>query len=111
MAVGSSTPTASSTIWRPTSPRPANVAAQNHEITERLEGLLEQAREELGDGPNWPVDPGIDVPATARPIGLVDDPKLLIPRPGKTGSAAHEPPIKTKKVAPPPPDWVRPSNW
>ncbi len=48
-----------------------DVAARNREITERLEGLLDQAREELGDGPNWPVDPGIDVPATARPIGLV----------------------------------------
>ena len=88
-----------------------DVAAQNREITERLEGLLDQAREELGDGPNWPVDPGIDVPPTARPIGLVADPKLLIPRPGKTGSAAHEPPIQTKEVAPPPPDWVRPPNW
>ena len=88
-----------------------DVAADNPEVVTLLEGLLEKARGELGDGPVWPVDPGIQLPPTARPIGQVDSPRLLIPRPGKSGEAAHEPPIQTKTVAPPPSGWERPANW
>ena len=89
----------------------SDVAAENSNVVERLEGLLEKARAELGDGPVWPVDPGIKLPPTARPIGRVENPKLLIPRHGKTGDEAHEPPIQTKTTPPPPPGWKPPANW
>ena len=89
----------------------SDVAAENSNVVERLEGLLEKARAELGDGPVWPVDPGIKLPPTARPIGRVENPKLLIPRHGKTGDEAHEPPIQTKSTPPPPPGWKPPANW
>lgn len=89
----------------------SDVAAENSNVVERLEGLLEKARAELGDGPVWPVDPGIKLPSTARPIGRVENPKLLIPRHGKTGDEAHEPPIQTKTTPPPPPGWKPPANW
>jgi arylsulfatase A-like enzyme len=88
-----------------------DVASDNPDIVERLEGLLDKARSELGDGPIWPVDPGIQLPPTARPIGRVENPKLLIPRHGKTGDAAHEPPIQDKQLPPPPKGWKRPDNW
>ena len=89
----------------------SDVSAENSEVVERLEGLLEKARTELGDGPVSPLDPGIKLPPTARPIGHVDSPKLLIPRHGKTGDAAHEPPIQTKTTPPPPEGYKRPANW
>ena len=89
----------------------SDVSAGNSEIVKRLEGLLENARTELGDGPVWPVDPGIKLPPTARPIGRAGSPKLLIPRHGKTGDAAHEPPIQTKTTPPPPEGYKRPANW
>ena len=89
-----------------------DVAAENVETAARLEGLLEKGREEIGDGPVWPNDPGIRLPATARPIGKIDRaPRLLIPRRGAEGEAAHEPPIRTKTTSPPPKDYVRPDNW
>ena len=89
----------------------SDVSAENSEVVERLEGLLEKARTELGDGPVSPLDPGIQLPATARPIGRAGSPKLLIPRHGKTGDAAHEPPIQTKTTPPPPEGYKRPANW
>ncbi len=89
----------------------SNVSVENSEVVERLEGLLENARAELGDGPVWPIDPGIKLPPTARPIGRIENPKLLIPRHGKTGDAAHEPPIQTKTTPPPPKGWKPPANW
>jgi len=89
-----------------------DVAAENADTVVRLEGLIEKGRRELGDGPIWPLDPGIELPPTARPIGKIEhQPKLLIPRHGREGDAAHEPPIRTRKTPRPPPDFVRPENW
>ncbi len=89
-----------------------DVAAENAEVVARLRGLIEKGREEIGDGPVWPNDPGIRLPPTARPIGKIErKPKLLIPRHGAPGEAAHEPPIRTKTTPPPPKDYVRPDNW
>ncbi len=90
-----------------------DVANNNEEIAARLSGLLDRARESLGDGPVWPIDPGIAVPASARPIGRIDrEPKLLIPRHGLEGAGAHDPPVRTKVVeTSPPPGYVRPRNW
>ena len=83
------------------------------EVVARLSTLLEKGRETLGDGPQWPGDPGIALPESARPIGKIDrQPKLLIPRHGLSGAAAHEPPIRTKTVeVNRPPAYVRPPNW
>jgi len=87
-------------------------AADESEVVARLEALIEKGREEIGDGPLWPNDPGIRLPATARPIGKISgQPRLLIPRHGKEGEAAHEPPIRDKTTPPPPKDYVRPDNW
>ena len=90
-----------------------DVAAGNPEATARLEALLRTGRESIGDGPVWPLDPGIALPSSARPIGRITrEPKLLIPRHGETGSAAHEPPVQTKTVdTKVPPDYKRPANW
>lgn len=89
-----------------------DMADENPAVVARLEGLLEKGRAEIGDGPLWSGDPGIQLPATARPIGKIDrQPKLLIPRHGLEGDAAHEPPIRTKTTAPAPADFVRPDNW
>lgn len=90
-----------------------DLASEQPEVVERLTGLLEDARENLGDGPVWPIDDGIRLPSTARPIGKIDRrPALLIPRHGATGDAAHEPPVRTKTVkTDPPPGYERPENW
>lgn len=90
-----------------------DMAAEQPEVVERLQGLLEDARRNLGDGPVWPTDDGIRVPPTARPIGKIDRrPALLIPRHGAEGDAAHEPPVRTKTVRTnPPPGHQRPENW
>ena len=88
-------------------------AANHPEVKERLQSLLEHAREALGDGPVWPGDPGIALPPTARPIGTISrSPELLIPRHGASGSAAHAPPVRTKTTnVTPPPGFQRPANW
>lgn len=90
-----------------------NLAAGAPETAARLGALLERGRETVGDGPVWPGDPGIRLPPTARPIGRIErEPKLLIPRPGAEGSAAHAPPVRTKTVeVTPPPGYERPANW
>ena len=90
-----------------------DLAPERPEVVERLNGLLEGARQNLGDGPVWPTDDGIQLPATARPIGKIDRrPALLIPRHGADGDAAHEPPVRTKTVkTDPPPGFQRPENW
>ena len=88
--------------------------AETHpEVRARLESLLDQARETLGDGPVWPGDTGISLPPTARPIGkIARSPELLIPRHGASGSAAHEPPNRGKTTnVTPPSDYQRPANW
>ena len=88
-------------------------ASAHPEVKTRLQSLLEQARETLGDGPVWPGDAGISLPPSARPIGrIARPPELLIPRHGMEGSAAHEPPIRDKTTnVTPPPDFKRPANW
>ncbi len=84
-----------------------DLAAANPEVKAHLTGLLEEARATIGDGPVWPIDPGIQLPDSARPIGRIErEPKLLIPRHGATGDAAHEPPVRTKTV-----DTVEPSGY
>ncbi len=90
-----------------------NVAAELPEVADRLAAMLEQGRAEVGDGPVWPVDPGIALPPTARPIGMIASrPELLIPRPDATGDAAHEPPVRAKTVQTErPPGYQRPPNW
>ncbi len=90
-----------------------DVAPGNPETVMRLTDLLDKARASLGDGPVWPTDPGISLPASARPVGKIRvNPKLLIPRHGIEGAAAHEPPVRTKVVETnPPADYVRPPNW
>ena len=91
----------------------ADVAGGNPETVARLEGLLHEARNQLGDGPVWPIDPGLALAETARPVGKIDrEPELLIPRHGLEGAAGHEPPVRTKTVKTnPPPGYERPPNW
>ena len=88
-------------------------ASEEPEVMARLSALLHEGRKTLGTGPQWPIDPGIELPETARPIGKIDrEPKLLIPRHGLSGDAAHEPPVRTKTVeVSSPADYVRPPNW
>ena len=89
-----------------------DLAADHPDEVTRLEGLLEKGRKEVGNGPQWPNEPGVQLPLTARPIGKIDrTPRLLIPRHGEEGDAAHEPPNRSKTVAPPPEGYVRPYNW
>ena len=79
-----------------------DVAADHPEVVAKLEAYLEQARADLGDGD---AHPG----ANTRPPGKATSPKFLIPRPGKTGAAAHEPVYKgSLKRAP---NFKRPPNW
>lgn len=91
----------------------ADRSGEESEVVARLSELLEEGRETLGDGPQSPLDPGIELPETARPIGKIDrQPKLLIPRHGLSGEAAHQPPVRTKTVdVDRPPGYVRPPNW
>ncbi len=88
-------------------------ANTNPEVKARLALLLEQGRETIGDGPVWPIDPGISLPPTVRPVGRIErEPRLLIPRHGAKGQAAHEPPVRTKTVdVKRPPGYERPENW
>jgi arylsulfatase A-like enzyme len=88
-------------------------ANANPEVKAQLAALLEQGRETIGDGPVWPIDPGISLPPTARPIGKIErEPRLLIPRHGTTGQQAHQPPVRTKTAnVEAPPGYQRPENW
>ena len=89
-----------------------DLASEKPEVRDRLAGLLEQARDSLGDGPTWPERPGVELPPSARPIGRIGrQPKLLIPRPGASGDAAHAPPIRGTVEVEPPPGYKRPLNW
>lgn len=87
-----------------------DVSADHPEIVARLQAVLTAARQELGDGPADPLQPGAQPAATARPIGKEPNPRFLIPRPGQTGDAAHAPVIQGP-LPKPAADWVRPDNW
>ena len=70
--------------------------AKDHpEVVRRLQALLAKARADLGDGAKRG--------ANCRPVGVASDPRTILPRPGKTGPAAHAPgrpapqPPRTKK--------------
>ena len=88
-------------------------AKGNPEVAARLAALLEHARQSIGDGPVWPIDLGIALPGTARPIGRIGrEPKLLIPRHDTRPDKAHEPPVRDKVVSVErPPGYQRPENW
>ena len=63
-----------------------NTASRNPEVVARMERLLERAKEDL------------DNPANCRPVGRAEAPlRFLIPRPGRTGDAAHFPVSATAK--------------
>ena len=89
-----------------------DMAADHPKIVSELNALLARARQELGDGPIWPNDPGIQLPATARPVGFIErTPMLLIPRHGADGEAAHHPPNRDRTTSPQPANFKRPANW
>lgn len=87
-----------------------DVAAEHPEVVEELRQALETARRELGDGPADPLRGEPELPAGARPVGTVESPRFLIPRPGQTGEAAHAPVIQGPLPKPETP-WIRPENW
>ena len=90
-----------------------DAASEHPDVKARLATLLEEGRETIGDGPVWPLDPGISLPASARPVGEINrEPRLLLPRHGMTGESAHAPPVRSKTVnIQPPPGYERPANW
>jgi arylsulfatase A-like enzyme len=60
-----------------------NVAKQHPDVVARLEKLLAQAREDLGDGGT--------AGKNCRPVGVAKNPRTLLPRPGVEGDAAYAP--------------------
>jgi len=60
-----------------------NVAAQHPEVVARLETHLARARADLGDGKRKG--------ANCRPVGVAENPRTLLPRPGVEGDAAYAP--------------------
>ena len=60
-----------------------DIAAKHPDVVARLEKLLAQAREDLGDGDK----PG----KNCRPVGLAENPRVILPRPGVEGEAAYAP--------------------
>ena len=60
-----------------------NVAKQHPEVVRRLQALLAVARRDLGDG---------KVKGKGcRPVGVAENPKTLLPRPGVTGREGYAP--------------------
>ncbi len=59
-----------------------NVAAGHPDVVARLRRLLERARADLGDGRPGP---------NCRPVGIAENPRTILPRPGVEGEAAHTP--------------------
>ncbi len=68
-----------------------NVAARNPKVVKRLNVLLEEARNELGDGQR--VGPHV------RSVGIAENPRTLVPRPGVEGEAGYIPTLKLKRKA------------
>ena len=60
-----------------------DVAAANADVAARLEQHLARAREDLGDGEK----PG----KSCRPVGVAENPRVMLPRPGVEGDAAYAP--------------------
>ena len=63
-----------------------NVARQNPMVVKRLNALLEEARKDLGDGNRKG--------ANVRPVGVAQNPRTLVPRPGVNGEAGFVPTLK-----------------
>jgi hypothetical protein len=66
-----------------------NVAAQNPKVVKRLKALLEESRQDLGDGNRKG--------ANCRPVGIAQNPRTLVPRPGVEGEAGFIPTLKLKR--------------
>ena len=60
-----------------------NVAEQHADVVSRLKLHLENARADLGDGPQKG--------ANCRPVGIAKNPRTLLPRPGIEGEEAYAP--------------------
>ena len=60
-----------------------NVAAKHPEVVKRLRAHMARARKDIGDGPN--------TGANCRPVGVAKHPRVMLPYPGRTGSAAYAP--------------------
>jgi len=60
-----------------------DVAASRPDVVARLREHLARAREDLGDGET----PG----KNCRPVGVADNPRVILPRPGVEGDAAYAP--------------------
>jgi arylsulfatase A-like enzyme len=60
-----------------------DIAAKHPDVVARLETLLARARDDLGDGEK----PGKD----CRQVGIADNPRVILPRPGVEGEAAYAP--------------------
>ena len=60
-----------------------NVAARHPDVVKRLRAHLARGREDIGDGARRG--------ANCRSIGVAKNPRVILPRPGKTGPAAYAP--------------------
>ena len=65
-----------------------NVAEKHPAVVEHLRGYLAQAREDLGDGKDYPGK-------NCRPVGMAENPRTILPRPGVEGDAAYAPVLKS----------------
>jgi arylsulfatase A-like enzyme len=67
----------------------ADVSAQHAQVVERLQGYLDRARRDLGDG---------EMPGkNCRPVGVARNPRTLLPRPGLTGDASSAPTLRSRE--------------
>ena len=66
-----------------------NVAAQNPKVVKRLKALLEESRQDLGDGNRKG--------ANCRTVGVAQNARILVPRPGVDGKKGFIPTLKLKR--------------
>lgn len=66
-----------------------NVAQQHNDVVNRLRGYLDRTREDLGDGDR----PG----KNCRAVGVAQDPRTILPRPGLESDAAFAPTLAKRK--------------
>ena len=64
------------------------MAEKHPAVVEHLRGYLAQAREDLGDGKDYPGK-------NCRPVGMAENPRTILPRPGVEGDAAYAPVLKS----------------